>query len=160
MHTSSPLSSICVAGLVAGTIDIIYAWLFWFLKAGITPERILQSIAAGLLGRDAAVAGGWPTAALGLLLHFTIALTIAAIYFAAAREVSVLTQRPWSAGALFGVLVYAVMNGIVLPLSAAGPGSREKLWIVLSIVVHAVGIGWPCAYFTRRALGNSPSPTC
>ena len=46
---------------------------------------ILHSIAAGFLGRDAARAGGVPTAALGLLLHFLVAFIIASIYVVASR---------------------------------------------------------------------------
>jgi hypothetical protein len=40
----------------------------------------------------------------------------------------------------------------VLPLSAAGPGSKDPLWIGLSILVHMFLIGVPCALFGRRAI--------
>jgi hypothetical protein len=40
---------------------------------------------------------------------------------------------------------------VVVPLSAAGAGSKETLWVVLSILVHAVLIGIPIALFARRA---------
>ena len=46
------------------------------------------------------------------------------------------------------------MNYIVVPLSAAGPGSKDPLWIALSIAVHVVLIGVPIALFTRRAQGQ------
>ena len=44
------------------------------------------------------------------------------------------------------------MNYIVLPMSAAGSGSKEPLWIGLSILVHMFLIGVPCAVFGRRAV--------
>lgn len=49
------------------------------------------------------------------------------------------------------LLLYVVMNYIIVPLSAAGPGSKDPLWIALSIAVHALLIGVPIALFTRRA---------
>jgi|SRR6516162_6100846 hypothetical protein len=49
-------------------------------------------------------------------------------------------------------LVYGVMNYIVLPMSAAGSGSKDPLWIGLSILVHMFLIGVPCAVFARRSV--------
>ena len=63
-----------------------------------------------------------------------------------------LWQRPLRYGPVYGVLLYGIMNYIVLPLSAARPGSKDPLWIVLSVAVHAFLIGTPCAIFARRAM--------
>ena len=54
---------------------------------------------------------------LGGALHFLIAISAAAIYYAASRRIAFLTKRPIVAGLLYGPLVYAFMNGVVLPLS-------------------------------------------
>lgn len=158
----SPVLAVVAGGLVAGVIDISYACLFWGLKAGVRPSRIFQSVAAGLLGRPAAVAGGAATAALGLALHFGIALTVAAVYYAAARYAPALWRRSWTYGSLYGVAVFGVMHYIVVPLSAAGGNGVppfDLLWDGLSIVVHAVGIGVPVALAARAALhGGSAAP--
>lgn len=145
---------VAFGGLAAGVIDITYAAGFWYLRAGVPPTRIFQSVAAGLLGRDAAVAGGASTAALGLALHFGIATVVSVVYFAAARYAAALWQRPWLFGALYGVGVYGVMHYVVVPLSRAGGGGGRPnpLWDVLSILVHAVGIGIPVALAARAAL--------
>ena len=58
LHAVSPSLAVALGGLAAGVIDITYACTFWAIKAGARPSRILQSVAAGLLGRQAAVAGG------------------------------------------------------------------------------------------------------
>lgn len=145
------VTAVALGGLVAGAIDITYAWAFWAVKAGTTPTRILQSVTAGLLGA-AAFDGGQATALLGLALHFGIALTIAAVYCAGAARFALLVRRPWTAGLLYGVAVYVVMNRIVVPLSAAGPASHDPLWITLSLLVHALGVGVPCALAARKAL--------
>lgn len=142
---------VLAGGLLAGALDITYAWLFWWLEAGVRPSRIFQSVAAGLLGR-ASFSGGARTAALGLALHFFIALSMSVTYYLVAARWPLLWRRPLLWGAGYGLLLYVIMNYVVVPLSAAGPGSKDPLWIALSVVVHVVLIGIPIALFTRRAL--------
>ena len=81
------LRTILTAGLVAGALDITYAFIIWGLQ-GVTPLRIGRSVAAGLVGVDAARAGGVGLGLFGLLLHFTMATIIAAIYYGAARNMA------------------------------------------------------------------------
>ena len=146
-----PWVYVLFGGLVAGTFDITYACTFWYLKRGVLPTRVFQSVASGLLG-DASFTGGGRTAALGLVLHYFIATCMAITYYLFARKLSDLWQKPWVYGPLYGVLLYGIMNYIVVPLSAANPGSRNLTWVLLSIAVHAFLIGTPCALFARRAL--------
>src|SRR5262249_16511890 len=122
-----PRSYVLLGGLVAGTFDITYACAFWWLKRGVPPTRVFQSFAAGLLGNPS-FAGGWRTALLGLALHYFIATAMAVTYYLFARRWSELWQKPWAFGPAYGVLLYGIMNYIVLPLSAANPGSRDLTW--------------------------------
>jgi len=149
----APLAFVLAGGAVAGTLDITYACVFWALKRGVPVQRILQSVAAGLLG-EASFAGGGATAALGLVLHYFIALSMAVVYYLVARRWPLLWQRPVLAGAGYGLLLYGTMNYIVVPLSAAGRGSKDPLWIALSIAAHVLLIGIPIALFVRRAEGS------
>ena len=142
---------VLLGGLVAGTFDMTYACTFWYLRRGVLPKRVFQSVASGLLG-DGAFTGGWPTALLGLVLHYFIATSMAVTYYLFARRWPDLAQRPWTFGPLYGVLLYFIMTYIVVPLSAANPGSRNLTWVLLSIAVHAFLIGTPCALFARRAI--------
>jgi hypothetical protein len=148
----SPLRLVLAGGLVAGTLDIVYAWVFWAIKAGVPARRILQSVAAGLLGK-ASFEGGAATAALGLGLHFFIACSMAVTYFLVARRWAALRRRPVVYGAAYGLLLYAIMNYIVVPLSAAGGGGgKDPLWVGLTVAVHMFLIGMPIAFFVRTAL--------
>jgi hypothetical protein len=146
-----PLAFVLAGGLVAGTLDIVYACAFWALKLDVSAQRIFQSVAAGLLGK-ASFAGGAATAALGLALHYLIALSMSVFYYLVARRWLFLWQRPLASGAIYGLLLYLVMNFVVVPLSRAGPGSKDPLWITLSIAVHVLLIGIPIAIFARRAV--------
>lgn len=149
---------VLAGGLVAGTLDLLFAWSFWAIRAEVPPTAILQSIAAGLLG-PASRQGGALTALLGAVLHYLIAATMAVTYASVALRFPVLVRQPVRYGALYGGLLYVVMNHVVVPLSRAGPGSRLPLWVGLSIVVHLFLIGVPMALAARRALaavGDAP----
>ena len=73
------MRAILTAGLIAGTLDILDAFIFYGFR-GVSPVRILQSIAAGLLGR-ASFQGGAKTALLGAALHYLIAFTATVVFF-------------------------------------------------------------------------------
>ena len=57
------------AGLIAGALDITAAFLTAWFRARVTPGRVLQFVASGLLGA-ASFNAGTKTMVLGLALHF------------------------------------------------------------------------------------------
>jgi hypothetical protein len=145
---------ILVGGLAAGVLDIADAIVFHGVR-GVAPIRILQAIASGLLGREA-FAGGAATAALGLTLHFVIAIGAAAVYGLASRRRRLLVDRPWLAGPIFGLAVYAVMQYVVLPLSRFRPGPPPPAgsvdWgLVNLLAAHIFCVGLPIALAARWA---------
>ena len=142
---------VLTGGVVAGTLDIVYACVFWAIKRGISPHRILQRVAAGWLG-EASMTGGWATAALGFVSQYFIAISMAVTYYLVARRWPALWERPVPYGAAYGLLVYGIMNYVVVPLSNAGTGSNDPLWVGMSIAVHMFLIGLPIALYTRRAV--------
>ena len=146
-----PARHVLAGGIIAGTLDITYAAVFWALKAGVPVQRIFQSVAAGLLG-ERAFQGGPATASLGLALHYFIATTMSLAYYLAAQRLPALHERPVRYGALYGLVLYGVMNYVVVPLSAAGTGSKDPLWVGMSILVHMFLIGVPIALATRAAM--------
>ena len=75
------LTTILIAGLAAGAMDITYAFIVYGpLSYQMSPVEVLQSVAAGWLGKDAANAGDATTALLGLATHFMIATVMAAVF--------------------------------------------------------------------------------
>jgi len=143
---------IVAGGLVAGALDITYACVFWAVKAAVPAQRIFQSVAAGLLGK-ASFTGGATTAALGLALHFFIATSMSLTYYLVAQRWPLLWRQAVPCGLLYGLLLYAIMNFIVVPLSAAGGGgAKDPLWVAMSVAVHALFVGLTIALLTRRAI--------
>ena len=148
---SNAARAILTGGLIAGAIDITYACVFSYVRRGVPPARILQSVASGALGQSA-FDGGTTTAALGLLFHFLIALIWAAVYYAASRKLTVLARAPYVCGLVYGLVIFALMNYAVIPLSAA-PFGAPAPWspaFNFGLLVHMLGIGLPIALATRR----------
>jgi hypothetical protein len=136
-------------GLACGVFDITQACLAWWLQSGVSPTRIFQSIAAGLLGREA-FQGGAKTAALGLALHFLIAFSAAAVFYAASRKIKFLTERPIIAGLLYGEAVWLFMNFVVIPLSATRSGPFTMAAILTGPIGHPFFVGLPISLAVRR----------
>jgi hypothetical protein len=136
-------------GFAAGVLDIIAAFVVSGSN-GVAPTRVLQAIASGLLGREA-FQGGLTTAALGLFLHFVIAFGAAATYYAASLTVPALIRRWVVCGLAFGLAVFFFMQHVVLPLSAFRISPNRELFPVEGLLIHALGVGLPIAFFTWRA---------
>lgn len=153
----SPAATILAAGATAGSLDILAAFATWAPK-GVSPARILQGIASGLLG-PASFRGGAPAAALGLGFQYLIATSAAAVFFAFGRRFPVLARRPVPGGAAYGVAVYLVMYGIVMPLSRFRRGPFSWTAAAIAVVTHVVCVGIPIAMVTRRARRPRPDPS-
>ena len=110
--------AIAYGTLAVGGLDGLAAIVTFGLR-GTTPYRLFQGIAVGLLGR-ASFEGGWSTSALGLVLHFVVALGIVTTFVVASRFLPALARRPLLVGPLYGVAAFFVMNLVVIPLSAIG----------------------------------------
>jgi len=145
--------AILFGGLTVGALDGLDAIVFFGLRNGVGPIRIFKGIAGGLLGREAALAGGWPTALLGVVLHFTIATSIVAVFYVLSRRLPFLIRRPFVWGPVYGVAVYLTMNLVVVPLSALhGTGLPQAVPVLLNgLLIHIIGVGMPSALFARAA---------
>jgi hypothetical protein len=152
---SSAGKAILWGGFWCGVLDFLSAYLS-YMSAGATPIRIGQSIAAGLLGRTAALQGGWRTGLLGIFLHFVIAFGAAIVFYVASRSVRFLTDHPVIAGLIYGELVFLFMNMVVLPLSAIHRNPLQwtsfSPWqaLVTGSAGHPFLVGLPIAIATAR----------
>ena len=136
-------------GLIAGAMDITAAILTYKIRNNLPATRLLQSVASGLLGKDA-FTGGTPTAALGLFLHFVIAFGATTVFYLASRKMPWLIQHAVIAGALYGIVVHQFMQQVVLPLSAFHKGPFNFNMLLLGLATHVVCIGLPIALAIRK----------
>jgi hypothetical protein len=157
------LRAVLCGGLTVGILDITDALVFFGLYVPASPIRIFHSVAAGLIGREAARAGGIPTAILGGVLHFTIATIITAVYYLVSRKLPALVRRPVLYGIPYGIVCYFVMSFVVIPLSNAGVPGRGLHWpawpvFLNGIVGHALLVGLPAALWVSKAGGPARDP--
>jgi len=137
------LLAIGVGGGIAGTLDLLQACILFGWD-------IPLAIAGGLLGREA-FHGGVGTYVLGVVLHFLIACSAAAVYYGASRKLSFMKAHPLVCGLFFGAAVEEVMRLIVLPLSALHSKGPYKLHdLILGLLVHMVVVGLPISFSVRR----------
>ena len=154
----STRQAIVTAWLLCGVLDIAAAFIQAWVAAGRTPVLVLKGIASALWGR-AAMEGGTGMAAIGLAMHFTVALTATLVFYTLSRRISALRTAPlFVVGPLYGVIVFAAMNYGTLPLLSwirslylrtppRWPGAMgwPMVWI------HIICVGLPIVWGVRRA---------
>lgn len=150
--------SVLRIGLIAGTLDIGENLIFNAFRH-ITPTMVFQYIASGLTGPWAFHAGT-ASVALGVAIHYTIALVWTLVYWVLSRRVAVLIRRPILSGMLYGGAVYLVMNWLVLPLTRV-PRAHAAMSLasrISGILALLFCIGVTIAVLARReALRRVPA---
>jgi len=150
------LQRVFLAGATVALLDGLFAVvLYVYIVPVTTAGRIFQGIAAGLLGRDAALAGGARTVALGLALHCTVAYGWTTIYYVLLngfdwlRDAVATTRGKLIVGALFGATIWLGMNYVVVPLAGLkiAPLSGWRFWVQL--VWHMIALGPPIVAIVR-----------
>lgn len=136
--------------LIVGVLDISEVIIFYTLR-GSTPARVLQGVAVALLGKDKAVGGGWPTALLGLAMHFTVAFFVVLIYHLLATRLAFLKRQTILCGVIYGLCVFGVMYFGVMPLTKIGWPKLTLIGTINSLFAHLFCIGIPTAWSAREA---------
>jgi hypothetical protein len=139
--------TLLTAWLVVGILDITSAIVIWVVR-GVGVKRGLQGITSGLIG-SRSFEGGLATAAIGLAIHFFIALVVVTVFYLLSRNFPLLTRHAVVSGIVYGIAVYLVMYWIVLP--NVFPTFRHR-WgnDPLAIGIHICLIGLPTALIVRR----------
>ena len=144
---ASGFETILYGGLAIGILDFLDASIFFPLYFGISFTDVWHGPASGVIGREASRAGGWPTAILGILMHFCVAFAIAGVYYFLTRLIPKVLGHPVISGLIFGVAAHFVMQYAVIPLSAIGtfPNWPPLASLLNSLIGHALLVGLPVA---------------
>lgn len=149
---ATAIPTILWIGLVAGTLDIGYNLIYNSFRQ-ITPAMVFRFIASGLVGTREVVHMGAAAIALGVVLHYFIAMSWTVIFYAASRKIAMLWRRPVVSGLLYGCVVFVVMNFVVVPLSnVPHPKHHVTLfvWVVNVIVPLLLCIGLTISLLMRK----------
>jgi hypothetical protein len=149
--------AILTGWLLCGVLDITAACVQAWIQFSRTPPAVLRGVASALWGASAMNAGAG-MAAVGLAMHFTVALTWTLVFYLLSRRMPALRAAPlWIVGPIYGAVVFCAMNYGTLPglswvrslylhtpLRWPGSMSWPQLWI------HMVCVGTPIAWGVRR----------
>ena len=149
-HRYSPLRLSVIGGLIIGVLHLL-------VQVGLVYGLILKSpfigslqyVASGVMG-NAAFAGGFATALLGVILEFVMTIIIAGIFILSADRIPLLRRHVIIGSLLYGFGVFIVMSFIVVPLSAAPPLPAPPMWLFIEIILeHVLLIGLPLGLLVR-----------
>jgi hypothetical protein len=151
MPYNSKITAIIKAGLLAGTMDILAAFIKYSLEGKKNVTVILRYIATGVLGKDA-MKGGAGVSALGLALHYLIAFLFSIFLFWLYPKMRLTRFHPLIIGFIYGIFAWLLMNLVIVPFSrvpaAAGPFNWEQA--VIGALILIVCIGFPVSLLARK----------
>ncbi|MBA3676952.1 MAG: hypothetical protein H0W74_06050 [Sphingosinicella sp.] len=146
------LKPIIVATAIAGTLDILSAFVFAGM-AGMTVFGVLRFVASGPFGGAPTATAGW--AAVGLLVHFAIMACMVTVYMLVAPHFPMLLRHPIVAGIAYGFLLWIIMYWIVRPLRwPEMPLPHTIRGIAEALFAHCILVGIPIALVASRYLGK------
>jgi uncharacterized membrane protein YagU involved in acid resistance len=146
-------ASALAAGLIAGALDITAACIHAYVKNGTAPVQVLKYVASGAV--DPKTFSNDATVAIGLVVHFTIAICFAFFFFFLAKQIPSLVKYPILVGIAYGIFVWSTMRFLCLPYISRlsvkpiiGQEAVKNAAIAASIIVICVGI--PIVLLARK----------
>ena len=149
-------AKILQAGLIVGTLDILSAFIYYYIKSGKTNFLVIfKFIASGIFGK-AAGDGGTDMILAGFILHYAIAFSFTVFFFWLYPKVNVMSKNRIVTGVVYGLFVWALMNLVVVPLSNTvhRPFKIEGALINMGILIVCIGL--PLS-FIANAFFRKPS---
>lgn len=135
--------------LLCGVLDAIYASI-WSILAGGNVGRTWRYVASGPLGDQAKEWGATGIFA-GLAVHFLLMAVMVGAFLWIVRAPWLKAMNPWLLGTVYGLGLYLVMNGLVVPIRFGAPFNPAGIKdVLLPLFPHIAFIGIPLALAARR----------
>jgi uncharacterized membrane protein YagU involved in acid resistance len=146
------LATILLSGLLVGTLDILSAFVDFYISRGKNPTVILNYIASAAV--DKTTSAGTSGALLGLLFHYVIAFAFTFFFFWLYSKTDLLSKNWIVTGILYGLFIWIIVNQVVLrftnltvpPISKIDPMKALKAALILICM-----IGLPLSYIANRS---------
>ena len=137
------------AWLLCGVLDALYATAASVLHGG-TAAQVWLGVASGPLG-DGAADWGLAGVLAGIAVHFALMAAMAALGLWLARRTPLGDVAPWKAGTLYGLVLYCIMYGLVLPQRFGTPfPNPDKLKLAIGLFPHIFLVGIPMFALFKR----------
>ena len=149
-------AKILQAGLITGTLDILSAFIYYYIKSGKTNFLVIfKFIASGIFGK-AAGDGGMGMILIGFILHYAIAFSFTIFFFWLYPKVKVMSKNRVVTGIVYGLFVWTLMNLVVVPLSNTVHRTFKIEGVLINMGILIVCIGLPLS-FIANAYFRKPS---
>jgi hypothetical protein len=149
------ISHILKATLLAGTLDIIAALLYYYIMTGNSEvTTVFKFIAGGIFGKEA-LKGGASIIGAGLFFHYLIAFFFTVLFFLAFPLLKKILHNRLVTGIIYGLFVWTVMNLLVVPFSNIGSRPFDLVSALINMAILVICLGIPLAfiathYFKKR----------
>lgn len=137
------------AGLLAGTIDILSAFLYYYVKSGKNPLNVLNYVSKVALGPNAFTSTGLQQVS-GLLVHFAIAFGWTILFFILYTRIKWLQVNKFVTAIVFGSFVWAMMNVVMLPQWNNKAFEFKGETTIVNWLILIVAIGMPLSFIASR----------
>jgi uncharacterized membrane protein YagU involved in acid resistance len=147
------LQAIVKTGLIAGSLDLLAALVYYSILTGDSPLNILKYIASGIFG-PVAFSGGTMMMLAGLALHFFIAFAFTLFFFWLFPRFEILARNRILTGIVYGIFVWMIMNIFIVPLSNVPQCPFIPVHAIINGVILIVCIGIPISFMADRYYKN------
>ena len=143
------------AWLICGALDALWASVLTLLRGAPLAELWLF-VASGPLG-DRAIGWGLPGVLAGLAVHFALMAVMVAAGLWLARKTRLGQVETWKAGTLYGLALYYVMYGLVLPQRFGVPfPDPDRVKVALGLFPHIFLVGLPMFFLFKANPQRTP----
>jgi hypothetical protein len=150
-----PARVLALSTLAVAVIDGVFAIaLYVVILKGTSVPRLFQGIASTVL-RAASFSGGARTVAIGVAMHFTVALAWTLVFYVAMRRSRLLRRTlesphgPLRVALWYGPLVYATMTLVVIPAIVHRMPALDGVWLVV-LLGHIPFVALPITLIVGR----------
>jgi hypothetical protein len=145
-YRKSAIATIFVSGFIVGTLDIVAA----IYSSGVGAGRVLKYIAAAVFGVERVVEGGSQMVIWGAFFHYLIAYGWTILYFLLFPYWAKIFRWKLLMALSYGLLIWAIMNLVVLPLSQLPSIPFEFTAALKQAMILVVMIAIPLTFIFAR----------
>lgn len=139
-------SKITKAGAIVGTLDILSAFIHYFIKTGQgNVFAVLKFVASGVFGKEA-FSGGNMMIIAGLILHYIIAFAFTIFFFWLYPKIKFFSRNKILTGIVYGIFIWMIMNLLIVPISNVANRPFNIFNAIINIVILIVLIGIPLSF--------------
>ena len=133
------IKTIFLAGIIAGILDGIAAVI---IPGKMNFSGVFKFVASGMFGKDA-FAGGNEMVLYGIVIHFTIAISFAFVYYFSFFKLKFFQKNKFIGGLIYGIFVWAIMNLVILPFTNIPQRPFNWTGAVQAMLILMMCIGLP-----------------